>query len=240
MIEITNLKRNFGKTEVLKGISLKAEPGKVTGLLGPNGAGKTTTIKILSTILKPHGGDIIVNGHSVIKEPALVRKNLGVVFEESGIYQRLTGEENILYFADLADVPPDVAKERMYKFFELLGVDYAKKLAGTYSKGMMQKINLIRAIIHNPPVVVLDEPTNGLDVPSTRAVETFIREMKDEGKTILLSTHLMAQVEKLCDYIYIIHKGRIVEEGTPQSIKEKYDTATVEDAFLKVVSSDVA
>jgi sodium transport system ATP-binding protein len=240
MIEIRDLRRNFGKTEVLKGINLKAEPGKVTGLLGPNGAGKTTTIKILSTILKAHGGDIIVNGHSVSKEPKLVRKNLGVVFEESGIYQRLTGEENILYFADLADVPPEVAKERMHKFFDLLGVDYGKKQAGTYSKGMMQKINLIRAIIHNPPVVVLDEPTNGLDVPSTRAVETFIREMKEEGKTILLSTHLMAQVEKLCDYIYIIHKGKIVEEGTPQAIKEKYGTATVEDAFLKVVSSDVA
>ncbi len=240
MIEIRDLRRSFGKTEVLKGINLKAEPGKVTGLLGPNGAGKTTTIKILSTILKAHGGDITVNGHSVSKEPKLVRKNLGVVFEESGIYQRLTGEENILYFADLADVPPEVAKKRMYKFFALLGVDYAQKLAGTYSKGMMQKINLIRAIIHNPPVVVLDEPTNGLDVPSTRAVETFIKEMKEEGKTILLSTHLMAQVEKLCDYIYIIHKGKIVEEGTPQAIKEKYGTATVEDAFLKVVNTNVA
>ncbi len=239
MIEVNGLSRHFGKTEVLKGITFRAEPGKVTGLLGPNGAGKTTTIKIISTILKPHGGDVVVNGHSIKREPKEVRKQIGVVFEESNIYARLTGEENILYFAELADVPYDEAHRRMEKFFGLLGVDYANKLAGTYSKGMMQKINLIRSIIHNPPVVILDEPTNGLDVPSSRAVGTFIKEMKEEGKTILLSTHLMAQVEKLCDYIYIIHQGKIVEEGTPDGIKEKYGTTTVEDAFLKVVSTDV-
>ena len=239
MIEVSALRRHFGKTEVLKGITFKAEPGKVTGLLGPNGAGKTTTIKIISTILKPHGGDVVVNGYSIKSDPKKVRSQIGVVFEESNIYARLTGEENILYFAELADVPHDEAHRRMERFFDLLGVDYASKLAGTYSKGMMQKINLIRSIIHNPPVVILDEPTNGLDVPSSRAVETFIREMKEEGKTILLSTHLMAQVEKLCDYIYIIHQGKIVEEGTPDSIKEKYGTTTVEDAFLKVVSTHV-
>ncbi len=239
MIEIINLKRSFGKTEVLKGITLNAKPGQVTGLLGPNGAGKTTTIKILSTILRPHSGDIKIQGISIKESPEKVRKHLGVVFEESGIYRRLTGIENILYFARLADVSTEEVKKRMINLFDLLAVDYAHKLAGTYSKGMMQKINLIRSVIHNPPVVVLDEPTNGLDVPSTRAVETFIKEMKEEGKTILLSTHLMTQVEKLCDYIYIIHKGQIVEQGTPDDIKEKYQTNTVEDAFLKVVNGYV-
>ncbi len=239
MIEIINLKRSFGKTEVLKGITLNAKPGQVTGLLGPNGAGKTTTIKILSTILRPHSGDVKIQGISIKESPEKVRKHLGVVFEESGIYRRLTGIENILYFARLADVSTEEAKKRMINLFDLLAVDYAHKLAGTYSKGMMQKINLIRSVIHNPPVVVLDEPTNGLDVPSTRAVETFIKEMKEEGKTILLSTHLMTQVEKLCDYIYIIHKGQIVEQGTPDDIKEKYQTNTVEDAFLKVVNGYV-
>jgi len=239
LIEIINLKRSFGKTEVLKGITLNAKPGQVTGLLGPNGAGKTTTIKILSTILRPHSGDVKIQGISIKESPEKVRKHLGVVFEESGIYRRLTGIENILYFARLADVSTEEAKKRMINLFDLLAVDYAHKLAGTYSKGMMQKINLIRSVIHNPPVVVLDEPTNGLDVPSTRAVETFIKEMKEEGKTILLSTHLMTQVEKLCDYIYIIHKGQIVEQGTPDDIKEKYQTNTVEDAFLKVVNGYV-
>ncbi len=239
MVEIEGLKRHFGKVEALKGIDLVAEQGKVTGLLGPNGAGKTTTIRILSTIIKPHGGTARVMGHDIQKEPATVRKLLGVVFEDSGIYRRLTGIENILYFAQLADVPMKDAKARMEQMFELLGVDYAHRLAGSYSKGMAQKINLIRSIIHNPPVVILDEPTAGLDVPSTRAVEIFIKQMREEGKTVILSTHLMAQVEKLCDYIYIIHKGKIVEKGTPAEIKEKWNSTTVEEAFLKVVSGNV-
>ena len=238
MIVIENLKRSYDTNEVLKGISLTAEPGKVTGLLGPNGAGKTTTIKIISTILKPHGGNVIVNGFSVREQPIEVRKNIGVVFEDSNIYQRLTGEENILYFAELSNVPKKVAIDRMNEFFKLLNIDYAKKLAGTYSKGMSQKINLIRSIIHDPPVVILDEPTNGLDVPSAKAVETFINQMKQENKTILLSTHLMHHVEKLCDFVYIIHKGIIVEKGTPDELKRKYNTDSLEDTFLKVVSGN--
>ena len=235
MIEVRELQKSFGQVQALKGISFHCEPGKVTGLLGPNGAGKTTTIRILSTILKPLSGTATVNGFDVIRESDKVRASLGVVLENTGLYRRLSGDENVLYFADLADVPRGEALERMQFLYKLLEIDYGKRQAGTYSKGMAQKINLVRSVIHDPPVLILDEPTAGLDVPSTVAVRTFVEQQKEAGKTVLLSTHLMNEVELLCDYVYIINLGLIVAEGTPEELKKRTQSSSLEEAFMKVV-----
>lgn len=235
MIEVRELRKSFGQVQALRGISFHCEPGKVTGLLGPNGAGKTTTIRILSTILKPLSGTATVNGFDVIRESDKVRASLGVVLENTGLYRRLSGDENVLYFADLADVPRGEALERMQFLYKLLEIDYGKRQAGTYSKGMAQKINLVRSVIHDPPVLILDEPTAGLDVPSTVAVRTFVEQQKEAGKTVLLSTHLMNEVELLCDYVYIINLGLIVAEGTPEELKKRTQSSSLEEAFMKVV-----
>jgi len=228
VIEVRELQKSFG-------LSFHCEPGKVTGLLGPNGAGKTTTIRILSTILKPLSGTATVNGFDVVRESDKVRASLGVVLENTGLYRRLSGDENVLYFADLADVPRGEALERMQFLYKLLEIDYGKRQAGTYSKGMAQKINLVRSVIHDPPVLILDEPTAGLDVPSTVAVRTFVEQQKEAGKTVLLSTHLMNEVELLCDYVYIINLGLIVAEGTPEELKKRTQSSNLEEAFMKVV-----
>jgi len=235
VIEVRELQKSFGQVQALKGISFHCEPGKVTGLLGPNGAGKTTTIRILSTILKPLSGTATVNGFDVVRESDKVRASLGVVLENTGLYRRLSGDENVLYFADLADVPRGEALERMQFLYKLLEIDYGKRQAGTYSKGMAQKINLVRSVIHDPPVLILDEPTAGLDVPSTVAVRTFVEQQKEAGKTVLLSTHLMNEVELLCDYVYIINLGLIVAEGTPEELKKRTQSSNLEEAFMKVV-----
>lgn len=235
MIEVRELRKSFGQVQALRGISFHCEPGKVTGLLGPNGAGKTTTIRILSTILKPLSGTATVNGFDVVRESDKVRASLGVVLENTGLYRRLSGDENVLYFADLADVPRGEALERMQFLYKLLEIDYGKRQAGTYSKGMAQKINLVRSVIHDPPVLILDEPTAGLDVPSTVAVRTFVEQQKEAGKTVLLSTHLMNEVELLCDYVYIINLGLIVAEGTPEELKKRTQSSNLEEAFMKVV-----
>jgi len=235
VIEVRELRKSFGQVQALRGISFHCEPGKVTGLLGPNGAGKTTTIRILSTILKPLSGTATVNGFDVVRESDKVRASLGVVLENTGLYRRLSGDENVLYFADLADVPRGEALERMQFLYKLLEIDYGKRQAGTYSKGMAQKINLVRSVIHDPPVLILDEPTAGLDVPSTVAVRTFVEQQKEAGKTVLLSTHLMNEVELLCDYVYIINLGLIVAEGTPEELKKRTQSSSLEEAFMKVV-----
>jgi len=214
VIEVRELQKSFGQVQALKGISFHCEPGKVTGLLGPNGAGKTTTIRILSTILKPLSGTATVNGFDVVRESDKVRASLGVVLENTGLYRRLSGDENVLYFADLADVPRGEALERMQFLYKLLEIDYGKRQAGTYSKGMAQKINLVRSVIHDPPVLILDEPTAGLDVPSTVAVRTY------RGTLFPYTT---------------LFRSLIVAEGTPEELKKRTQSSSLEEAFMKVV-----
>jgi len=234
VIEVRELRKSFGQVQALKGISFHCEPGKVTGLLG-----QTELENHHHKNLKHHSqalsGTATVNGFDVVRESDKVRASLGVVLENTGLYRRLSGDENVLYFADLADVPRGEALERMQFLYKLLEIDYGKRQAGTYSKGMAQKINLVRSVIHDPPVLILDEPTAGLDVPSTVAVRTFVEQQKEAGKTVLLSTHLMNEVELLCDYVYIINLGLIVAEGTPEELKKRTQSSNLEEAFMKVV-----
>jgi len=235
MVEVESVRKYFLNIEALKGISFIAYPGKILGLLGPNGAGKTTTIRILSTIIKPDRGRARVNNFDLIREPEKVRASLGVLFENTGLYRRLTGEENILYFAELYGIKKSEAKERMRELFNIIEVDYANRPAGEYSKGMTQKIVLIRAVIGDPPVILLDEPTVGLDVPATISVRSFLSHMKAQDKTIILSTHLMNEVEMLCDDVVVIDHGILVGTGTPEEIREKNNAKNLEEAFLRMV-----
>lgn len=238
MIEVKNLSKSFGKVEALKGISFFVKPGIIFGLLGPNGAGKTTTIRIISTIIKPSSGKVYINNLDAEKYPHLIREKLGILYENSGLYRRLTGEENILYFAGLYGINPKIAHNRMLELFKVFDVDYAKRLAAQYSKGMSQKIALIRALIANPSIIMLDEPTVGLDVTSAVKVRESLAYLKNQGKTVIVSTHLMSEVEALCDHVVIIDKGILLEEGSPVEIKNKFNASNLEQAFIKVIKNE--
>jgi len=233
MIRVSNLRKDFGNFPAVDDVSFDVNPGEIFGLLGPNGAGKTTTLRMLTTILRPTGGDITVNGASVCREPERVRSQLGVLAEATGLYDRLTVEENVRYFARLRNMSEDQIKDRMSEIFPPLAInEYAKKRAGTLSKGMKQKAALAIAIIHNPPVILFDEPTSGLDVMSARQVLEFIESYKGTDKTVILSTHLMHEAERLCTRIAIINKGKVVAIGTFAELQKKSGHMGLEEIFV--------
>ena len=202
-------------------INLSVFRGEIFGLLGPNGAGKTTTIKMLSTLLLPDEGEAWVNGYSIIREPNKVRENIGVsLYSDRGFYWKLTGRENLRFFAYLFHVPPHNIEKRIEEVLRLVELtDVADKLVEEYSMGMKSKLNLARALLTDPPVLFLDEPTIGLDPMSARKVRELILDLKKEGKTILLTTHNMEEADALCDRLAIINKGKIIALGTPSELK---------------------
>jgi len=209
--------------EALRGVSFEVRRGEIFGLLGPNGAGKTTTIKILSTLLLPDGGDAWVGGYHVVEEASRVREIIGVsLYSDRGFYWKLSGRENLLYFARLYHMSEREAKERIRYLLELLDLkEDADRLVEEYSTGMKSKLNIARALLHDPPFLFLDEPTIGLDPNSARKVREVILELKREGKTILLTTHNMFEADLLCDRVAIISRGRIVDVGTPSELKAR-------------------
>lgn len=223
-------------------VSLKIKRGEFFGLLGPNGAGKTTFTKMLVTLLIPDEGEAWVDGYSILKEPLEVRKHVGWMMGETGgraLYWRLSGYDNLMFFAKLHNVPKDVAERRirvLLRFLEL--EDDAHKLVMNYSTGMRVKLMLIRALIHNPDILILDEPTLGLDVETARKVRAFLRRLVDDlGKTILFTSHNMYEVEMLCDRIAIINHGRIIFVGTPREIREKVEETKIVEIRLLENSS---
>jgi len=241
MIYVSNLRKEFKGFAAVNGVSFEAQPGEIFGLLGPNGAGKTTTLRMITTVLKPTAGEITVNGYSVIREPARVRTQLGVLAETTGLYDRLTAEENVRYFARLRDMPEPAIRSRIAEVFPLLGIDeYAHKRAGTLSKGMKQKVSLAIAILHDPPVLLFDEPTAGLDVMSARQVREFIERLRRTEKTVVFSTHLMPEAERLCDRIAIINQGKIAAIGTFQELQKQSGERALEEIFVKLVEEAVA
>ncbi len=236
MIHVSNLKKEFNGFAAVNGVSFEARPGEIFGLLGPNGAGKTTTLRMITTVLKPTAGEITVNGCSVLREPERVRTQLGVLAETTGLYDRLTAEENVRYFARLRDMPEQAINFRIAEIFPLLGIDeYAHKRAGTLSKGMKQKVSLAIAILHDPPVLIFDEPTVGLDVMSARQVREFIERYRRTDKTVILSTHLMPEAEMLCDRIAIINQGKIAAIGTFEDLQEQSGEKALEEIFVRLV-----
>ena len=237
MLQVNNLTKKFKDKIAVNNISFNVSPGEIVGLLGENGAGKTTTLRMISTMLKISDGEVIVNEYKAAKEPEKVRSEVGILFGgDVGLYERLTGRENIKYFADLYGIKKDEANKKideLAKSFQM--EDYINKPVGKYSRGMKQKISIARSIIHTPSVMLFDEPTTGLDVSASRVVQDFILKCKEEGKTILFSSHSMKEVEKLCDRVVIINKGTLLENCTIPELKEKYNNNDLEEVFLRLI-----
>lgn len=237
MVEIINLTKKFKKTTAVDKVNFKIENGEIVGLLGENGAGKTTTLRMLATMLKATEGTAKVNGYDIVQEPDKVRGEIGILFGgEVGLYDRLTARENIEYFAELNGMDKEKTKKRIDNLADMLEMkEYIDKRVGKFSRGMKQKVAIARSIVHNPSVMLFDEPTAGLDVTASRIVQDFIIKCKEDNKAILFSSHSMEEVERLCDKIVIIHKGRILEEGTVKDFKEKYHMDNMEDIFMLLV-----
>ena len=241
MLQVNNLTKKFKDKIAVNNISFNVSPGEIVGLLGENGAGKTTTLRMISTMLKISDGEVIVNEYNAAKEPEKVRSEVGILFcGDVGLYERLTGRENIKYFADLYGIKKDEANKKideLAKSFQM--EDYINKPVGKYSRGMKQKISIARSIIHTPSVMLFDEPTTGLDVSASRVVQDFILKCKEEGKTILFSSHSMKEVEKLCDRVVIFNKGTLLENCTIPELKEKYDNNDLEEVFLSLIGGNI-
>lgn len=239
MIEVSGLYKAFAGARgaapivAVESVSFSAPDGRITALLGPNGAGKTTTLRILSTLMQPDRGAARIGGLDVTQSPAAVRAQLGMLSDARGLYARLTARENIAYYAQLREVPTDVFNQRLQDLSELLDMQalLARPTAG-FSTGERLKVALARALIHDPQHLILDEPTNGLDVVSTRALRRLLLHLKARGKCILFSTHVMQEVEAVCDEIVIVARGRSVAQGTAASLCAAAGETTLEDAFV--------
>ena len=240
-VHVHDLHKHFrapdgSEVKAVDGVSFDCEGGEIVGLLGPNGAGKTTTLRILATILRPTSGQARVAGCDVLTDPNGVRRRLGYVSASTGVYERLTGRETLTYYARLHGMPEEGLQKRVEEVLALLEMgDFCDRVAGRLSAGQRQKVSLARAIIHDPPVLILDEPTANLDVIVARNVLDFVESARDSGRAILLSTHLFSEAERLCDRIVVIHEGRILATGTLDEHLERTGTANLEDAFFKMV-----
>jgi sodium transport system ATP-binding protein len=241
MIRITDLVKRFGNITAVDHVDFEARKGEIFGLLGENGAGKTTTLRIIATMLKPTSGSVDVDGFDTIKEPEKVRSHIGILFGgETGLYDRLSAAENIAYFGELYDMDRAAIKSRIEYLAEIFGMqDYINRRASKLSRGMKQKVAFARSIVHNPDIMLFDEPTSGLDVSAVREVHQFITNCRSEGKTIVFSSHSMAEVEKLCDRVGIIHKGRLAATGTLDELKRRYENDSLEEIFLELVGAKV-
>ena len=238
MIEVTELKKSFGKVVALDGASFSAKDGKITALLGPNGAGKSTCLRILSTIIKPTSGEASVSGFDVLKESFEVRQQIGVLPHNSGIYSRLNAIENIEYYGQLHGIQPDELGEKTENLVEQLQMkDYCLRPAEGYSQGQKIKVALARALIHDPLNILLDEPSSGLDIMATRALRDIINGLKDSGKCVLFSSHIMQEVETLCEDIVIINQGVVKFTGTIDEFRNHSGSQDLEEAFLKITDS---
>lgn len=236
MIEVRGLTKHFRPVRAVDGVTFCAREGEVLGLLGPNGAGKTTTLRLLSTVLRPSGGTGRVDGHDIVGEPEAVRAALGVLPENWGLYGRLTPREHLRYFGRLHGVRGGKLECRVNDLVHLLDMhEFADLRCDPFSKGMKQKVALGRALVHDPPHLLLDEPTAGLDVMSARAVRELIVRLRDEGRCIILSTHILSEAERLCDRLAFIHRGKIVAEGSLQALLEQTAKVTLEEAFVALV-----
>ena len=242
MIHVRNLTKHYsdlrrGRFVALAGINFDAVPGQIYGLLGPNGAGKTTALRILSTVLRPTDGTATVNGYDVVTQAPLVRRQIGFVSANTGIYDRMTAFEMVEYFGRLNGLEPDRLAERIEAVFDRLKMnDIRDLLCSKMSTGMRQKVSIARAIVHDPPVVIFDEPTNGLDVLVARALLETVIELRDHLKCIVFSTHIMREAEKLCDRIAIVHHGRILAEGSLRQLQDKYAEKDLEELFFRLIS----
>lgn len=241
MIEVIDLKKDFGSVQAVRGVSFSAADGRITGLLGPNGAGKSTTLRIISTVLQPGSGTVTVDGVDVVQDGNGARMALGVLPHQSGLYPRLTARENIRYYGELNGVSGAALDRRIAELVALLEIgEFADRPAKGFSQGQKIKVALARAMVHGPRNLVLDEPTNGLDVMATRALRALIRKLKEAGHCVLFSSHVMQEVAALCDEIVIIAHGRIVAQGSPDELRKQTGETDLEEAFVKLCGAEVA
>ncbi|MFN0021758.1 MAG: ATP-binding cassette domain-containing protein [Pirellulaceae bacterium] len=242
MIHVRDLAKSYadlrrGEFVALAGISFDAAKGEVYGLLGPNGAGKTSALRILSTVLRPTRGSASINGYDVATQPELVRHQFGFVSCNTAVYDRMTAWEMVAYFGRLYGLKEDLLRDRMESLFERLKMhDIRDVLGAKMSTGMKQKVSIARAIVHDPPVLIFDEATAGLDVLVARALLRTVSELRDQGKCILFSTHIMREAERLCDRIAIMHRGHILAEGTLPELQEQHREHDLEELFFQLIS----
>jgi sodium transport system ATP-binding protein len=243
MIEARHLVKRFrdkkrGAVCAVNDVSFSCRPGEIYGLLGANGAGKTTMLRVLATILAPSEGTAIVAGFDVAKEPQKVRSSVGFLSTATALYGRLSAQEMVEYFGRLQGLDEATLRRRIDQIFARLEMDdFRDRRCDMLSTGMKQKVSIARTLVHDPTVMIFDEPTVGLDVMAARTIAAFIRECRDAGKTVVFSTHVMREVEKLCDHIGIIHNGKLLAEGTLTQLRERFAVQDLEDLFVKVVES---
>ncbi|MCL4117561.1 UNVERIFIED_CONTAM: hypothetical protein GTU68_025139 [Idotea baltica] len=233
------LQTNNTSVSAVNNVSFTCKPGSVFSLLGPNGAGKTTLLRMISTILTPSSGDIKVDGVSVIDNPQDVRRKIGFLTGSTNLYDRLTPGEIVKYFADLHGMDRSVFNERKESLFEQLNInEFSKKRIGQLSTGMKQKVSIARSMIHDPSVVIFDEPTSGLDVITANSIIELIRQCKKEGKTVIFSSHIMSEVDLLCDDLAIIAKGNLIYNNTMDDFRKQSEEKSLTEAFINIVNKN--
>ncbi len=244
MIEVESLGKMFQQadgraTPAVDALSFTARPGEIFGLLGPNGAGKTTTLRMLCTVLRPTSGTARVAGFDIATQSASVREHIGFLSANTGVYDRMTAVEMVTYYGRLHGIAHELLKVRLDELFDTLQMnDFRNVLGARMSTGMRQKVSIARALIHDPPVLIFDEPTSGLDVLVQRSVLQNIAALRGRGKTILFSTHIMREVEKLCDKVAIMHEGRILTQGTLEELRARHGESDLEELFFQLVGQD--
>lgn len=242
MIQVCNLRKSYrdvrkGEIVALDGVSFEARPGEIYGLLGPNGAGKTTALRILSTVLAPTSGTAIVAGYDVVEHPAEVRRRIGFVSTNTAVYDRMTAWELVEYFGRLHGMEREALRERMEFLFDRFQMNDIRDVLGSkMSTGMKQKVSISRAMVHDPPVLIFDEATSGLDVLVSREVLRTVAHLRDVGKCVIFSSHIMREVERLCDRISVIYRGRKLAEGTIDQLASEYGESDVEELFFRLVA----
>ena len=247
MIHVRDLTKSYadlrrGQFLALRGVTFDVKPGQIYGLLGPNGAGKTTVLRILSTVLQPTSGRVRVAGFDVVRQPSLVRRQIGFMSANTAVYDRMTAWEMVAYFGRLYGMAEEPLRQRMEALFDRLQMnDFRDLLGAKMSTGMKQKVSVARAVVHDPPVLIFDEATAGLDVLVARALLKTIAELRDQGKCIVFSTHIMREAEWLCDRISIMHQGTILAEGTLDELRQRHAQRDLEELFFQLISQhDVA
>jgi sodium transport system ATP-binding protein len=239
MITVTNLHKSFGNVHAVRGVSFEARDGEITGLLGPNGAGKTTTLRMLYSLLPPDEGEIRIDGLDPTRDAMAIKRTLGVVPDGRGLYTRLTARENIRYYGELHGLEKPALESRIEQLTHTLDMDeFIDRRTEGFSQGQRVKVAIARAMVHEPQTVLMDEPSNGLDVMSTRALRKYIRGLKNGGHSVVLSTHIMQEVAALCDRIVIIAKGEVAANGTADELLTRSGCNSLEDAFVKLIGSE--
>ena len=241
---VNGLRKSFhdegrGEVKAVDGVSFECHEGEIFGLLGANGAGKTTTLRMLSTILKPTGGEASIMGHDVAEEPEAVRRSLGFYSASTALYPRLTARETLEFFARINRYPAERVRERVDELVGRFGIsDYVDARVDKLSSGMKQKVSIARTVVHDPPVLIFDEPTVGLDVINAIEMQEIIGQLRDDGKSIIFSTHIMSEAEKLCDRIAILHGGKILASGTLEDHRQATGEHYLEDIFIHYVTTE--